>query len=53
LAEAFKPRNKTMNSFFKTFRRFADRTGTLVILAAIFSAGCASTDRPVAAAPTP
>ena len=38
-----------MNSFFKTFIRFAGWTGTLVMLAAIFSAGCASTDRPASA----
>ncbi len=38
-----------MNSFFKTFTRFADWTSTLVILAAIFSSGCRSMDKPESA----
>jgi len=38
-----------MNIFAKTFTHFSGWTGTLIILAALFSAGCASTDRPASA----
>ena len=38
-----------MNSFFKTFTRFAGCTSAFVILAAIFSSGCRSTDKPESA----
>jgi hypothetical protein len=37
---------KTMNSFFTTFTRFTGWTGTLIILATIFSSGCSSVDKP-------
>src|SRR5271154_7175511 len=42
-------RTINMNSFFKTFTRFTGCTGTVVILAAIFSAGCSSMDKPASA----
>jgi hypothetical protein len=38
-----------MNSFYKTFNRSAGWTGTLIILAAIFSSGCSSMDKPESA----
>jgi len=38
-----------MRTFSKTFTRFAGWTGTLVLLAAMFSAGCKSLDRPESA----
>lgn len=38
-----------MNSFFKTFTPFTGWTGALLILAAIFSAGCKSMDKPESA----
>ena len=38
-----------MNSFSKTFTRFSSWTGTVAILAAIFSSGCSSMDKPASA----
>jgi hypothetical protein len=38
-----------MNSFPKAFARFAGWTGALIILAAIFSSGCKSMDKPESA----
>jgi hypothetical protein len=45
-AEQFNPTIKTMNTFAKIF---SGGTGALIILAAIFSAGCKSTDKPESA----
>lgn len=47
--EQFNPTTNIMHTFSKTFTRFAVWTGALVLLAALFSAGCASTDRPASA----